>query len=215
MLAINGPKKKVKMDLLKLNNEEILEKYFDCDSVGDFLKEVKKQFDERNEIICGIVINGCNLSEDEELESLPKSIQDIKTIEFEYCSQEEFHQEFLVSTKLFLRDIIQVCPHLSESIQDANYAEFHKNFTSFVESVDSFTSALVYIQNNISDLVDSSEWRNEEKKMSGILQHMLDAYTEKDYVAVTDIIMYEMVDQLKRWYRLIDALSKSSSVASN
>ena len=195
------------MDKIEYRRNDLLRKYFNCNSAKEMLSEVFSDLEKNNKVVCAVYVNGQELS-DEGQKNIDMEIEEVDFLEIEYCDHFDFYAEFLDSTKSFLQDLIAICPHMSQALSEANYQVFHKMFTDFADSMESFISALYFVQNESGQKIAEDKWKAQEKRLSAVLQQMLDAYSDSDYVVLADLIEYEMMDDLKVWYKIIDRLSK-------
>lgn len=193
------------MNKIVISREQINSKYFECNSLLDVLTKIKSELTDQQQVVCGLRVNDDYISDESAVNLVDYKISDLRMIEVEYCSETAFYIEFLDSTIAFIKDLVNICPHMSEKIYANHYEDFHGVFTDFISSMDSLTTALVYAQNHLPESLERP-WSSSESKLSAVLQQTLDAFMAKDYVVLADLIEYEMIEVLEDWQRIIARL---------
>lgn len=191
------------MSKLVLRADEMLQSYFDCDDILQVVNRIRAQMEEQKRIIYSIRVNDNEVAEANEKQLVDYKMASVRMLEIEYCEYDEFYDTFIASTKKFIIDIKQICPHLSEAIFENKISGFHKLFHDFVDSMDSLMTAVHFIHYKGNVAIAESDWKEVEDKTSGILSQVLQLYPEKDFVSLADVFDYEMTDVLEDWLRLL------------
>ncbi len=191
------------MSKLVLKSDEMLQSYFDCDDTLQVINRIKLQMEEQRRVIYSIRINDNEIAESNEKQLIDYKLANVRMIEVEYCEYDEFYEKFVTSTKKFINDIKQICPHLSEAIFENKISEFHKLFHDFVDSMESLMAAVHFIHYKGKISIAESKWKEVEDKTSAILSQVLQLYPNKDFVSLADVFDYEMTDVLEDWLRLL------------
>lgn len=202
------------MNKIVINRDSINKDYFDCDNLQSILEKIKADLLNEKKIVCSLRVNNDYLTDAIEDENINFKLKDLHLIEIEYCSEDIFYIEFLDSTTAFLTDLINICPHMSEKIYENSYNEFNLLFTDFLGSMDSVTTALVYIQEHLPSSQEKA-WRALEVKLSAVLQQTLEVFSKKDYVVLADLIEYEMMEVLRDWHKIIIGLKEFANERPN
>ncbi len=176
---------------------------------GEIVENIEAELWKRGEVICEIYINSkCITQEDEERRKNDsvKEIKRLKVISFK-------HSELLKNSRDTIVELIPKMKTSAQTVADElrNKGEY-SNFDFLVHLIDQchWISESLYLLRPQLKRVEPNEsftqkWREAEKKLSVLAGHTLSSFQKRDYLLVSDLLQYELPNNLDLWDELLQS----------
>ena len=195
-----------------LNNEEIEQEVDKFDTLGDLLENLKISHFGDKEFISEISINGSSVDDDKRQGMKDRPIDEISSLEISTDHPLDVSMRVLENMHDFLRHLVVLINQSSDKFRMDDETVANKHFINCVEGLQTFVSVLDKVRslNNLdlslikSGSVTAAEKQDELLKIFNSLQV---TQTKKDWIAVADLLEYELAPLMNDWKDLLPLIS--------
>jgi hypothetical protein len=144
-------------------------------------------------------------------EALQKKPSDIDFLEVELSNLKDLVATNLVNALDYLKKLIPGFEQASDLFRAGNEQEANKYYLQILDGIDWFSQVVSIIMNpdegklELPDADDES-LQVRQKKLTDLMNQMLEANKNQDWVLLADILEYEMVPFYKDWENILSKL---------
>lgn len=200
--------------------EQIDAEFGDLGSLSDVIKVIEGYFWHRGEVICEIRVNGMFMDGKDEIRFASERVENLESIEIKSQRPQDLLAETLRSVSEYLPRVRESAILVAERFQQGNNDEAHRLCLKVLDSCRWLSDWLFLVKKSCGNWahvkVSEDLWRRAELAFTNVLRDLCSAYENKDFVALADILEYELSNSLGQWLELVGLLDVSfSSKASN
>lgn len=195
-----------------LNNEEIDQEIDKFNTLGDLLENLKTSHFGDKEFISEISING-NIVDDDKRDGMEeRPIDEITSLELTTDHPLDVSLRVLENMKEFLRHLVVLINQSSDKFRMDDETVANKHFINCVEGLQTFVSVLDKVRslNNLDlSLIRQGTVTAAEKQdaLLKIFNSLQVTQTNKDWIAVADLLEYELAPLMNDWKDFLPLIS--------
>ena len=144
-------------------------------------------------------------------EALQKKPSDIDSLEVELANLKDLVATNLANALDYLKKLIPGCEQAADLFRAGNEQEANKYYLQILDGIEWFSHVVSVIMSpdeGETELPDTDDESLEvrEKKLTDLMNQMLEANENQDWVLLADILEYEMVPFYKDWEKILSKL---------
>ena len=144
-------------------------------------------------------------------EALQKKPSDIDSLEVELANLKDLVATNLANALDYLKKLIPGCEQAADLFRAGNEQEANKYYLQILDGIEWFSQVVSVIMSpdeGETELPDTDDESLEvrEKKLTDLMNQMLEANENQDWVLLADILEYEMVPFYKDWEKILSKL---------
>ncbi len=203
----------IKMKQHDYSASEISQLKSKCQTVGDLVKAVEDEYQNKGYVICQFVINDMKLSESDE-----HRLQDINTVELEkikifYENPDHLLHEIINNWREEIPQIIIKTDQLATKINSDGFENNLVDFIQVIESCQMLVQSLISLHVVLTpmNLIEVPSWNINEQQLASAVGQALSAAESKNSDLLSEIIEYDLANSLQSWAELFDKISHELS----
>ncbi|MDZ4678107.1 MAG: hypothetical protein SGI74_11445 [Oligoflexia bacterium] len=183
------------------NHEQLIESYPAALSLKDVLAQFNIEADSDGHVVCEVSVNGIVLDEETEIQFGGNALSEIQTISVKTQDPLILLDESLVSSNEYINRILIALEHSSQLFRSEAIHEAHTYYRGCVEGTQWFIEMITHYKSAYQGLKGtlSANWLELEQAMILVLEQIFDAYKEKNYILVADLLEYDLITIFHRW----------------
>lgn len=193
--------------------EQIKAEFRDLSSLAEVIKVIENYFWHRGEVICEIRVNGMFMDGKDEIRFASEKVENLQSIEIRSQSPHDLLAETLGSVSEYLPRVRESAIVVAERFQQGSNEEAHRLCLKVLDSCRWLSDWLFLVKKSCGNWahvkVSEDLWRGAELTFTNVLRDLCSAYENKDFVALADILEYEVSNSLGQWLELISLLGMS------
>lgn len=195
-----------------LNNEEIEHEVDRFNTLGDLLENLKSSRFGDKEFISAISINGDTIEENKRAGLENKPIGEITSLEISTDHPLDVSLRVLENMGEFLRHLVVLINQSADKFRMDDETDANKYFINCVEGLQTFVGVLDKVRslNNIDlSLIKHGSVSAAEKQdeLSKIFSSLQVTQADKDWIAVADVLEYELAPLINDWRDILPVIS--------
>lgn len=181
---------------IKINGveEEVPEEAKLGEFLGAFSEELKKE----NMVIASLKVNGQEPSADEETQFRSKSFQQLGDVEVFTVRPSDLAYETLSTLGQYVDLLIHSVQKASEGYKKKNYITADAHFSKAIDGLDLFVQTVGGVKLALKVGLDPKIALTEASLVS-IMQDLLQAKRQNNYVFLADLLQNDLVENLVEW----------------
>ncbi|PIP90993.1 MAG: hypothetical protein COW01_15155 [Bdellovibrionales bacterium CG12_big_fil_rev_8_21_14_0_65_38_15] len=190
--------------VITINNKKVVDEFNNNATVSDVVQNILSQEAYTDQIISQIIVDGKELSTQEEDDVLPLRLGQFENINFTLKSNLTLAFEALHSCNGYIDNIISQISALTASYQACQTDESNILFAEVIEITDLYIQLVSRIQRTLKAHLQEG-WEKPhsvqqlEIHLLSILKAIIPAKEKNDLIMLCDLLEYELVDNLKQW----------------
>jgi hypothetical protein len=193
---------------VSINGVEQEESEFKGDTLGDILDSMVVKTP--GSYIRRIWLDNKEFPSDDQ-EALQKKPSDIDFLEVELSNLKDLVATNLVNALDYLKKLIPGFEQAADLFRAGNEQEANKYYLQILDGIDWFSQVISVIMNPDEgklELLDADDENLQvrQKKLTDLMNQMLEANKNQDWVLLADILEYEMVPFYKDWENILSKL---------
>lgn len=195
------------MAIIEINQQSYKFGANDFLNIKSLLPRLQKEYSLKNTDVKKISINGIEIDINSEDPCLVRPIQESDLIQINFTRSSKHLYEMLKEI-LTLIDATQekITAATNIEVNEANNGEFDKCFEKILDAVSIFSQSMQFLINNI----DKKEELYAHLPIKDLRIHLLSvvkgadgAHKQQDYIMLSDLLEYELRDNLTKWKILV------------
>ena len=144
-------------------------------------------------------------------ETLQKNPTDIQSLEVELANLEDLAANNLTNALDYLKRLIPGFEKAADLFRTGNEQEANKYYLQILEGIDWFSQVVnVIMKPETGHLIvpgsDNESLEVRQEKLTDLMNQMLEANKNQDWVLLADLLEYEMVPFYKDWEKILSKL---------
>lgn len=196
------------MEILKINKNELQAHFGKCRELKEVIDKLELNAQNSGKVVCSIRVNGLKLTESDEFRFASTDLKDIEEIEVQLSLKESVIinsvralREFLLA---FKNRVLAAAEHYREN---ANAPEQHI-FSEIVQSTHLLADALLATKLSLIGRAPDEKkyhemWGQAESHFMITVRELATAYEKQDFVLVSDVLEYELLNSIDKWLELV------------
>ncbi|MBK8203895.1 MAG: hypothetical protein IPK68_16795 [Bdellovibrionales bacterium] len=193
--------------------EQIDAEFGDLGSLSEVIKVIEGYFWRRGEVICDIRVNGMFMDGKDEIRFASEKVENLESIEVKSQRPLDLLAETLRSVSEYLPRVRESAIIVAERFQQGSNEEAHRLCLKVLDSCRWLSDWLFLVKKSCGNWADvkvsEDLWRRAELTFTNVLRDLCSAYENKDFVALADILEYELSNSLEQWLELVGLLGMS------
>jgi len=195
-----------------LNNEEIEQEIDRFNTLGDLLENLKSSRFGDKEFISAISINGGTVEENKRADLENRSLSEITSLEISTDHPLDVSLRVLENMGEFLRHLVALINQSADKFRIDEATDANKHYVNCVEGLQTFVSVLDKVSSlNDIDLSmikhDSVSAAEKQDELLKIFNSLHVTQTNKDWIAVADLLEYELAPLINDWKDILPVIS--------
>ncbi|MFQ5431297.1 MAG: hypothetical protein ACE5EN_02170 [Nitrospinota bacterium] len=205
---------KIRETIMKiiLNNEEIEQEVDGFNTLGDLLENLKRSRFGDQEFISAISVNGDTIEDSKRAGLENRSISEITSLEISTDHPLDVSLRVLENMGEFLRHLVALINQSADKFRMDDETDANKYFVNCVEGLQTFVGVLDKVRslNNLDlSLIQQGSVSAAEKQdeLLKIFNSLHVTQTNRDWIAVADLLEYELAPLISDWKDILPAIS--------
>ncbi|MGE4232245.1 MAG: hypothetical protein AB7F43_02850 [Bacteriovoracia bacterium] len=178
----------------------------------DFLNDLRTGLRGENKIIASVRVNGRELSENEEALLKQRKLKEMGEVEVFTSSPAELAYETLNTLGQFIDLILNSIRHAADAYSRKNLVAGDSYFAKGIDGLDLFVQTIGGVKQAMS-IGLNPKLALQEATMISIMQDLLQAKREHNYVFLVELLSEDLVENLLGWRDDIVPMLKGFSVS--
>jgi hypothetical protein len=202
-----------KMTELTWNSEDIQREFPNIQTLGELITATSDKAREQGEFVCAVQVNGMFLNEEQETNFDKTPMKEVKKFAIRMQTLKVLLDESLVQCADFLFQLTTSMENAAQMFRAEDLTAAHKFYRTCIDGAQLFIEMMTHYkiayQNSFGPCPES--WVSSENRMAGVLRQILEAYRQKNYILVADLLEYELSPILSHWR--IDLMSEDKDLS--
>jgi len=170
-------------------------------SLKNVLDQVTQQVEEAGEVVCEIRVNGIILSELEEGRFAENPREEIQSLSIKSQNPMKLLDESIEGCSDYIGKILTAIEKASFLFRTTDVAGATDYHAKCIEATEHFVEMITYFKIAYQSLKGGlpPSWLNLEKSMLSSFTQILDAYENKNYILVADLLEYDLSNIFASW----------------
>jgi hypothetical protein len=194
------------MEIKTWDKSEIQDQFSHCPTLKEIIGAVEKAAESLGRVVCSISINGSRLTEREEGVLAHTLREDIDVIEVAIEAPSQLVADTLVSLRVGMLQIRDRGIEISEEFRKGVFSSAQRGFCTVMEQTQYTMDALRALKPRlrVSSSDGAQTWQAAEQQSQAMIAELMQAYSDKDYVLVADVLEYELYNSMEAWIKALD-----------
>jgi hypothetical protein len=190
-----------KMTEVIWNAGELASDFPDLKTLGELIDRASAVARQRGQFVCSIKVNGLNLSEDQEAKFGQTPLAEVNDFSIKIQDLDLLLDESTNQCVTFLNHLIKSLEVASHMFRAEDLAAAHRFYRTCIEGTQLFIEMLTHykVAAQNSKKVDLGGWSKLELSLQRALMQILEAYRQKNYILVADLLEYELSPVFIQW----------------
>lgn len=202
-----------KMTELTWNSDDIQREFPNIQTLGELIMATSEKAREQGEFVCAVEVNGMFLNEEQETDFDKTPMAEVKKFAIKMQTLKVLLDESLVQCANFLGQLTMSLENAAQMFRAEDLTAAHKFYKTCIDGTQLFIEMMTHYkiayQNSLGPCPGS--WVFSENRMAGVLRQILEAYRQKNYILVADLLEYELSPILSQWR--IDLMSEDKDLS--
>ena len=179
---------------------------------GEVMERLVQKIKDEGRVITNIMMNDQSLVGGKQAEFYKFPLHQIETLELITADPYQLANDALESTMEHLQKLKRGCLRTAELFRTGNDIEANDNYSKFIDNLRWFFKAInamtgmMKIDVNQPLAQGMSLQQYQDELVGQILDQMYEVQKEEDWIAMADIMEYELVEALSQWERILPVL---------
>lgn len=188
--------------------EEIAVKFAGCRNLREIIEQLEAEFSNRGEVICEIHVNDVPLDDGDEAKFANSKREEIRKLAVRSNKPQALIADAIQSACVFVPELEKSCLATAELFRGSDLALAQKRFHETLEGCQWLVDTLMHVRgaaSNIGEPIAHAErWYEAEKILMKAISELSEAYANRDYVLVADLLEYEVTGAMSIWRDAIE-----------
>ncbi len=189
------------------SSEELKNRYKVETKLSDIISDFEKECWDLGQVICEVHLNGSYIAENEEGMLSSKTVADVMSLEILTRNQNELIEVTLRTVNQWLPKLRVRSVELSEAFKGDVDSIDTNTFIELIDGCKWLSDSLCLLKPNLDLIVDEEAfvkaWAEVEMVFTSVAKEILQAFENKDYVLLSDILEHDMPSALDQWQALV------------
>lgn len=197
------------MKTVVLSASEIQSEFPSIATYEELFRALEQRFSLSGEVICAFNVNGHTLTEAMEGRVGSGSIEEIKTLEVQTDVVSNLLVEVMQSWIPVIPEMTERIDQLSQKIKSKGISGNLQNLVKSIDDCQLLIDSVISIGSVLGQhpIVKSEIWTAAESKTAAAVGEALQAFQNKDFVTLSDVLEYDLAQSLNQWHENFVALS--------
>ncbi len=190
-----------------ITKNHIQKKFKTCSTFGDLISSLEEIKEKEGNVICGMRINGQEVSLDDEKSMALSGVDFIETIELKFENSRDLVFNTMNSLISFLQELRKQSKIVALSFREGHHKDGIQQFAQFIDSCEWANDSLFELRAafHSQDIKVKSEslWISTSQTFAGVLKAMIGTFEVRDYVLLADLLEYELTEVIDYWVELL------------
>lgn len=174
---------------------------------GEILKEVLDEIVKGQEdtYIRRIWMDGQEVSSNAQ-DTLMTSTSSIELLEIELAHLKDLVANNLGNAKDYLEKLIPGFQKAADLFRMGNEQEAHKYYLQILDGIDWFSQVVQTIVVSLKNEFDGQNYKDQQAKLTNLMNQMLEANQNQDWVLLADLLEYEFIPFYEGWQEVLSRI---------
>lgn len=194
------------MATLEVNNNSVNFHPNEFLNVKSLMPKIQKQFPVENFLLHSFKINGDEIDLSSEHPKLVRPIDDTDKIQVIFKENSHYLESLLSDLGIITAKLIHKIDLCATQFKDEQDSLASKNLSVVIEGIDTFIQSFLYIHENIenkSELYETLPVKELQIHLLSVLKAITGAHKKNDTIMLTDLLEFELKDNLTQWKILV------------
>lgn len=186
---------------LTWNSDDIQREFPQVQTLGELIAATSKRAREDGEFICAVEVNGMFLNEDQENNFDKTPMSEIKKFGVKMQTLKVLLDESIVQCAAFMEQLTQSMDKAAQMFRADDLTAAHRFYKTCIEGAQLFIEMMTHYKIAFQTAFGPcpQSWTSSEMRMGVALRQILEAYRQKNYILVADLLEYELDPVLIQW----------------
>lgn len=182
-------------------HDQLGESFPSASDLGQILSALNESESKNGSVICEIFVNDVKMREEEEVKWSAAKIEEIRNLRVGTKKVEGLMIESLHGGIDFLDDIMGGLLRASDIFRNDDIHAAHKYYACCIEATEAFVELISHYKIVYTQVLGRGvlNWEKIELQLIKSLHEVLEAYGQKNYVLVADLLEYDLTNVLQQW----------------
>ena len=189
------------METISWDKATLQTEFHDCENLNSLIQNIEKRLTGENKVLCHIAVNGLPLNELDEARLAETKWELIDRVDIQFRSSANLVEDSAVDLgtwiEVFKKDLLKQAEDLRNK---GTLSAFH--FSLMVANFTWLFGAIKTLQGHRPEL----DWKTAEERFSRAIKEVEVAYRASDFIALADIIEYEVTTALDQWRAVLQSI---------
>jgi hypothetical protein len=188
------------MELKSWNRKEIDSKFAGAEDLSQLVRAIEVMHEEENKFVSSIRVNGLRLTEEDEEKLSHCKTTEVDTIEVTLSTETELNKNLLSEVKQHITKTHSLAVETADYFLEAKQYEGLMSFKSLTRFIDTLNPLIALLKDSAI-----------EQNFIALVKKMLSALDQKDYVLLSDLLEYDLVESLQEIGRRFEETDKEQA----
>lgn len=194
------------MAQLEINNERFNFNSNTYLNLKSLLPKVQKMYSSNTNRMAYLKVNGISIDVNSEDPSLVRPINDSDFIEIKFNGEKSGLKEVISDINSLITSITTKIMTITKNLEQPNMVLDKPQLELIVDAVNIFVQSITYALKNVKDkqeLIDTLPIRDLKIHLLSVMKAIETAHNSQDYIMLSDLLEYELKDNLTKWKILV------------
>lgn len=193
------------MKNIPVTKKEIETLFSSATTFGELLGLLENEFQKKGDVICRIVLNGIELTDDEEKSKASLGVSEVTSLNVVTAHPDDLMQDLL---QFWTKRLPELETETRKTADMIRFDGIEASFTPFVKIVEN-CQELVRSLGPAKAILSCEEdfprekWSEAENSLGKTLTELFTAFETKDFVLLSDLMEYDLGNSLGAWGGLV------------
>ncbi len=179
----------------------------------DLFVSIEEELQTEGFVVCQYVLNGMNLTEDDEQRLGASTLGEIRELKVKYETPSHLFGEILKGWIEEIPGLVKQADELAAAARALELDTKMPRFIRFVENAQLLVESLISVRAvvNLEGFGVLTEWEKVEKEFNVAIGEALESFRSKDMNLLADVLEYDTAEGLQKWFDLLQRIDGSLS----
>jgi hypothetical protein len=175
-------------------------------NLKSLIPKVQKMYSNDTNQMAFLKVNGISIDVNSEDPSLVRPINDSDYIQIQFNGEKSGLKEVISDINTLITSISTKIMAITKTLEGPTVKSDQQQLELIVDAVNIFVQAITYALKNVTDkqeLIDTLPIRELKIHLLSVMKAIETAHNSEDYIMLSDLLEYELKDNLTKWKILV------------
>jgi hypothetical protein len=189
--------------------EDFFNRFGSVDTLGDAIKCLEREYDSKGEVVCEVVVNSLPLTENDEERLQNTMMDEVQLIEVRTSKPSSLVNDAIKSTKEYIVRLKNASIATADQFRSTDLDKAHLMFGDVIDALRNTVDVISNIEKvnqRVLAKEGSKDWTQINQEFFKVTNDIFGAYQNSDFFLVSDLLEYDIPNQLDQWADLLQDL---------
>lgn len=192
------------MEIYKITKSDLADFFEPHSTISEIFTWLETDFMMQSKLVCQFIINGCELTESDEIDWAAKPLDIVNDIQVKVQDERDLVSDVLVAWLEALPEIIGFIENIAKQTNEGTKTFSVKEILKLVHQQETFVSSLMSLKAPLKRYgLDIQDWEAAEKTLHEYVVQCVKHLENKNFVQLIETLEYDGANALEQWRTIL------------